>query len=515
MFTTLTKEFNFLATTGNLSAVDCLYGLVDSSDSSVRWQAGFALSARTDAFSREKFLEAFDSRSRRCRREWKTIGYRLVATIMKVLEDPRHRLYRAALKAISDCEIVEGFGKLVRTAEQISSPHGAFAGKQLLQLATHLGTEARNGGAASMVRMSLLGLLAASLNQFQTHRSATIADAFLACVDAGDADLLAILNQNEDSVIKILTRQWKSTQRIEVLELLVNLLDKPFLPKSICNVLFKDRKDIKMAQALAMGTRDGLSPLTLQRIQQNGIPECCLNLDLNDSSLSEQDKWLLWTIVAAGQAPLPLLMKGVRIFLDRPSVESQLAIANILRHYPTTHCNQFLKAMAPDAFSDATPDGRTAAQSQEDEDGTHFRHDIRKLLSVLPNCDPNLKKAIEEFFVEFNIETLLLHLDLLMEDAIACFAEIMRSLHPTWPQMLIPALESPEGERRCQAAIAASYLGPHPSVKVALSKLLQDKFVMVQEEAAYALKDYPAPTATLSLNPHTKPRIDATMEVSH
>lgn len=507
MFTTLTKEFNFLASTRNQAAIDCLIGLVDSSDSAVRWRAGLALSARTDELSREKLLEAFDSPSRRCRREWKTFGHRLVATILRILEDPRHRLYRASLKAISDCEIVEGFGKLVRTAEQISLPHGAFAGKQLLQLATHLGTEARSGGAASSVRMSLLSLLAASLNDFQAHRSTTIADAFLACVDAGDADLLAILNQNEDSVMKILTRQWKSTQRIEVLELLVNLLDKPFLPKSICNVLFKERKDIKMALALAKGTRQGLSPLTLQRIQQNGIPECCLNLSMNDSSIGEQDKWSLWTIIAAGQAPLTRLLEGIRSFLDSPSTESQLAIANILRHYPTTRCFKFLEAMAPQAFLE------TQLPHESLDDGTQFCQDIRKLLSVLSTCDPNLKKAIEEFFVEFNIETLLQHLDLLMDDAITCFAEIMRSLHPEWPQMLIPALESPDGERRCQAAIAASYLGPHPDVKGALSKLLQDKFVMVQEEAAYALKAYPTPS--VSMNPHTMPTIAAGMEARH
>jgi len=510
VFATLTKEFNFLASTGNQSAVDCLFGMVDSSDSWVRWQAGFALSVRSDELSREKFLEAFNSPSRLCRREWKAFGYRLVATMMRVLEDPRHRLYRAALKAISDCEIAEGFGKLVRTAEQISLPHGAFAGKQLLHLATHLGAEARNGGATSSVRTTLLSLLAASLGDFQVHRSTTIADAFLACVDAGDADLLGILNQNEDAVMKILTRQWKSTQRLEVLELLVDLLDKPFLPKSICNVLFKERKDIKMALALAKRTRDGLSPLTLQRIQQNGVPACCISLSLDDPSLSEQDRWALWTIVAAGQAPLSSLLVGIRSFLDNPSTESQLAIANILRHYPTTPCIQFLEAMAPEALLQADANC-PLAYLESANDGSQFRQDIRKLLSVSPNCDPNLRKAIEEFFVEFNIETLLQHLDLLMDDAITCFAEIMRSLYPTWPQMLIPALESPDGNRRCQAAIAASYLGPHPDVKVALSKLLQDKFTMVQEEATYALKAYPTPS--ISMNPHTKPSMAASMKV--
>ncbi len=509
MFAALTKEFQFLASTGNQSAVDCLCGLLDSSDRSVRWQAGFALSSRSDRLSQEKFLEAFDSPSRLCRREWKTIGYRLVATIMKVLEDPTHRLYRAALKAISDCEIVEGFTRLVRTAEQISLPHGSFAGKQLLQLATHLGTEARNGGAASSVRTSLLGLLAASLDQFHVHRSATIADAFLACVDAGDADLLGILNQNEDAVMKILTRQWKSTQRIEVLELLVDLLDKPFLPKSICNVLFKERTDEKMALALAKRTREGLSLLTLQRIQQNGIPECCRNLSLKYTSLSEQDLWTLWTIMAAGQAPLRRLLQGICVFLDNPSTESHLAITKILRHYPTTPCVKFLEAMAPEAMLQQVSFSQRSLHEPVD-DGSQFRQDIRKLLLVLPNCDPNLRKAIEEFFVEFNIETLLQHLGLLMDDAIHCFAEIMRSLHPTWPQMLIPALESPDGERRCQAAIAASYLGPHPDIKAAITKLLQDKYTMVQEEAAHALKAYPASNTPAA--PHSRPAIAAFTE---
>jgi hypothetical protein len=275
---------------------------------------------------------------------------------MRVLEDPSHRLYRPALKAISDCEIAEGFGKLVRAAEQISLPHGAFAGKQLLQLASHLGVEARRDGLGSSVRMTLLNLLAASLDEFSVHRSTTIADAFLACVDADDADLLAIMNREEDTVMKILTRQWKSTQRDEVLELLVKLLDKPFLPKSICNVLFKDRKDIKMAIALARGAQEGLSPLAIQRIHQNGIPECCVKLNPNDSTIREKDRWMIWTIVAAGHAPLPRLLEGVSCFLDNRSTESQLAIANILRHYPATDCLKFLEAMAPQAMLQAYAD---------------------------------------------------------------------------------------------------------------------------------------------------------------
>jgi hypothetical protein len=312
--------------------------------------------------------------------------------------------------------------------------------------------------------------------------------------------------------MKILTRQWKSTQRDEVLELLVKLLDKPFLPKSICNVLFKDRKDIKMAIALARGTQEGLSPLAIQRIHQNGIPECCVKLNPNDSTIREKDRWMIWTIVAAGHAPLPRLLEGVSCFLDNRSTESQLAIANILRHYPATDCLKFLEAMAPQAMLQAYAD-RGIPSSDTQDDGSQFRRDIRKLLSALTHGEANLKNAIESFFCEFNIETLLQHLDLLMDDAITCFAEVMRSLHPKWPQMLIPALESPSGERRCKAAIAASYLGPHPDLKASLNKLLQDEFVMVQEEAAFALKDYPAPSLSLNLN--STQSIDVTMEASH
>jgi len=491
LFAPLTKEFSFLSTTRNQAAIDCLIGLLDSPDSAVRWQAGLALSARTDKVSLEKFLEAFDVSRPFCRREWKTLGYRLVGTIMQVLEDPRHRLYRSALKAIADCEIPEGLSRLVRATEQTSSAHGAFAGKQLVQLALHLGKEFRRGGIESAIRASLLKMLAGSLNEFAVHRSSTIAEAFLACVDADDAWFATILNDPNQSVLKILIRQWKSTQRIEILELLASLLGKHFVPKGVCEILFKDRKDIKMAVALANVAKHGLAPTALNRLVQNGVPECCMNLKPDDSLIDEQDRWTLWTLIAAGKAPLTRLFEGLRWFVENSSIESQLAIANILRHYPPTSCLEFLEAMAPEAMSKGEDIDAAKADDLPD-DGSQFRADLRKLLGILPTSDPNLRNAIESFFGEFNIETLIQHLDVLMDDAIVCFAEIMRAIHPNWPQTLIPILESPVGERRCNAAVAASYLGAHSDLKLSLNKLLQDEFEMVREEAEYALKDYPS-----------------------
>jgi hypothetical protein len=254
----------------------------------------------------------------------------------------------------------------------------------------------------------------------------------------------------------------------------------------------------------------------LQRIQQYGIPQCCLDLNLHDSSLSESDKRTLWTILAAGHAPLPRLFEGIRVFLGNESMEAQLAIASILRHYPKTSSAKFLEAMAPEALRSENSNSLDPVD-ETDDNGSQFRQDVRKLLGVLPKCEPNLRNAIEEFFDEFHIEALLTHLDSLMDDAIECFAEVMRALHPHWPLMLIPALEAPEGKRRRLAAIAASYLGPHPDIKFALTKLLQDKYMVVQEEAEYALKAYPvssAPIIAAPLSPHTKPTANTSTEAT-
>lgn len=500
MFAPITKEFRFLSTTRNQAAVACLRGLLDSPCREVRWQAGLALSARSDDVSTETFLEAFDCSANLCRREWKTLGYRLVPTILRVLEDSNHRLYRAALKAIADCELPEGLSKLVRASEQPSSLHGAYAAKQLIRMSMHLGAEVRNGGVESAIRISLLKLLAESLKQFSYHRSSSIAEALLVCIAVDDAEFASILNQEDAPILRVLIRQWRSTQRIEVLELLVSLLGKQFLPKSVCDILFIDRKDLKMSIALARGARSGLSPLALQRFHQNGVPECCQNLQPQDSSIDEQSQWTLWMLIAAGKASLPRLFEGLRWFVGNPSIESQLAIANILRHYPATTCSKFLEAMAPEAMlplesSNANPENESL------NDGSEFRRDIRKLLAVLPTCDANLKGAIEVLFSEFNLEILMQHMDYLMDDAISCFSEIMRAIHPRWPEALIPEMESSVAEKRLKAAVAASYLGPHPDLKLYLNKLQNDEFAMVREEAIFALRDYPSaniPTSVTS-----------------
>jgi len=417
---------------------------------------------------------------------------------MRVLEDPSHRLYRAALKAIADCEILEGLAKLVQAAEQSGSAHGAFAGKQLVQLAMHLGNDARRGGVGTNIRFSLLKLLSQSISQFSIHRSTKIAKAFLVCVDSDNAELANILNQGENSTLKILSREWKSTQSIEVLELLVNVIGKHFVPTSVCKILFKDRTDIKMAMALARVTRAGFNTLALKRIRQHGVPECCMKLKPNDSTIPESDRWALWALIAAGNAPMQRIFEGLRYFLDNHSADSQLAIASILRHYPPFKCARLLEAIAPQVLLSKSDDKATSADESPDG-GFQVREDVRKLLAVLPTCEANLRNAAKEFFFDFNPETFALYLDVLTEDSIECSAEIIRSVYPNWSEKLLPMLESPMGRRRCKAALAASYLGPHPDLKACLNRLLQDEFEMVREEAAYALKKYNVPTVPVGV----------------
>lgn len=486
----LSREFRFLAETRNLAAIDCLDSLLDSPDAELRKQAAIALSLRKEPESIDRIIGSFSRTTPIDRRGWHGVTFRVLPELLRILEDTRHRCFRGALKLIGHCEVVEALPRLVYAAEQTSSAHGAFAGKILLDTASRLGAEAR-AGAHSPAREALIRLLTGSLNEFAAHRSNVIAEALLAGAVPDDAGLQAILTDSNDRTLKILVRQWKTTQREEALDLLVRLFGRNFLPRSVVDILCRERKDTMIAKALARGTEDGISSAVANRLQQNGGLACFEMVEDANSDLEVHDRRQLWKMMAASKIPIPKLFEGIDAILQDQSPEAQHAVVDMLRHYRSPKCREVLKAMAPAiAWDDVEP----AAEAIDAliEQGVQFRRRLRTLTQFRDTGTEGLRVAIGEFFQDFTIHAFIESLDVLSDDALACFADILPLVNQRWHEALLPMLQSPAPKERCKAAIVAGYLPPQPNLRGALLNLTNDKFQMIQEEAEFALAKYNA-----------------------
>ena len=485
------KEFALLGKTRNQAAVDCLLQLLQSPDSGIRWQAVFALTQRGEKRALEGLVAAFSDHPPIDANRWTSISHRVLPTLQGILEDPRHPLYRASLRMITHLEIVEGFGRLVQTAEQTNSPHGSFAGGALGALSVSLGRQVRSGHDSSR-RETLIRHLASSLEHYSIHRSPYIPEAFLVLLEPDDAPLQAILHDEIDPrPLKVLLRQWKVTASDEVLDLLIQLVVKHHPPKSLVEVVFRERSDMKMAVALARGIGQGYLPAIIQRVEQHGLPAACQHAWTAEGGLTDEDRLNLFKIVSAGGVALHQLFRGIRQCFNAHSVEWLNAVAEIIQYYPTPSCSEILQAMAPTVMigGEAVPASLATEQVQ---DSQQLREDLSFILSFRDQGEhPLLENAIRQMFRALSVETLMAHLDLLVEDALQCFADLIRLIDPHWQKALITACNSLDPSDRYHAAIAASFLGPDPTLKGALVRLVADSYKMVREEAAFALSKYP------------------------
>ncbi len=500
----LSKEFQFLAETRNLAAVDCLDAILDSSDDEQRKQAVIALSLRKDVEAINRLVASFNRTNPIDRRGWLGITYRVLPTLMRILEDSRHRSFRGALKLVGQCEVIEAMPRLIQAAEQTSSAHGVFAGKVLLDISSRLGAEAR-AGVNSPAREALIRLLANSLKAFSSHRSNVIAEAFLVGAVPDDAAIQAILTDSDDRILRILVRQWKTTNREEALDLLVRLFGRSFLPRSVVDILCRDRKDAMIAKALARSAEDGISSAVANRVQQNGGLACFEMIDSVESELEENDRRQLWKIMAAGRVPLPRLFEGIDTILQDQSLDAQHAVVDMLRHYRSPKCREVLKAMAP-----SIPwDGVEPKPEDIDlliEQGVQFRNHLRTLTQFRESGTEVLRIAIGEFFKDFTINAFIGSLDVLSDDALNCFADILPVVNHRWHEALLPMLQSNAPKERYNAAIVAGYLQPHEALRGPLLNLINDKYQMIQEEAEFALSKYNAKTSVV---PSVSMAIDA------
>jgi hypothetical protein len=484
------KEFVFLAETANLAAVDLLDSLLDSGDPEIRFQASMALSFRKETGSVDRFIKACAKTVPINRQDWKLLQTRVTPRLLEIVEDPRHPAFRGSLNLISTCWIVEGFPRLVRAAEQASSPHGGYAGKCLVELAVQLGSESRSGHYCP-ARESIVRLLGASLAEFSAHRSNAIAEALIVSATPDDAVLQGILRQHSDRSLKILVRLWKTTQRQEALDLLVQLCGRQFVPRSVLEILFQDRKDAKIAKSLAQVTSKGITSAILNRIKQSGSIACFLEAEKDASELDRIDRWQLWKLMAAGRIPIPKLFEGIGSILEDGSAEAQEFVADILRQYRSPGCRAILKAMAPSIAWDGE-EILDSELSERIENGAKFRRHVQALVAIKDKGQEKLRRAVEEFFHDFTVTAFIEHLDILVEDALKCFAGILTLVNDNWHESLIPMMQSPVPKERCNAAIVAGYFGPHPALRTYLTKLLTDPFETIQEEASFALKQYPS-----------------------
>jgi hypothetical protein len=486
----LTPDFLLLVESRNLAAVDALERLLESAKQDTRDCAVMALSLRRDRYSAERLVGSFERSSPFDRRGWKSIACRLLPFLLEVLEDPSHKLFRSGLKLVGRCEIVEGFARLVGAAEQVSRPYASQAARILLELSTRLGNEARSGMKNS-AREYLTKLLGDSLENFSLHRSQAIVEAFLVSACPNDATLQSILKQDDPKTLNILIRQWKTTQRQESLDLLVQLFGKPFVRRSLIEVLCRDRKDAGLARAIARSTEDGFSTSMASRIQQHGGLACFDEIEKSSSQVSDDDRRQLWIVMAAGKVPLPKLFEGIGSILEKPSLEAQHAVAEMLRRYQAPGCREILKSMAPAMGWDGIEPAESDLESLM-EQGLRFRDSLLKLVGCRDSGSGEIRRAIIEFFHDFNLESFLENLDVLNDAAIRCFAEVLPLVDDRWHEVLLPVLKSNSPKVRCRGAIAAGYLPPHPDLRLSLTSLLGDQYEIIQEEAAYAMQKYNA-----------------------
>jgi hypothetical protein len=267
-------------------------------------------------------------------------------------------------------------------------------------------------------------------------------------------------------------------------------MSKNYLPRSVTEILFKKRTDVKMAMALSRGVASEQASQILAKVQENGSPACCPSVPVCESELSRDDQWRLWKLMAAGEIELDVLFAGLQSILADSSFEAQLAAAEVLRNSQKPSVHRLLKALAPGLMlvgheEHSEPDENALKRSR------NLRESLKYVLTLKQDNKSPLSNALFDYFRECSLEAFIQHLDSLTEESLKCLAEIVALVEVEWAEKIKVRFDSDAPQTRRLAVIAASYLGTPPTLKTHLHRLTLDKFDMIREEAEYALSLYP------------------------
>lgn len=488
--------FNFLATTRNTAAVDCLAGLLKSPDTQIAWQAAAAITARAEQHALESFLEAFKSDAESIKyRHWKPLGYRLRPIIGKVLEDSSNPLYRPALVAIVECELVERFASVVRAAEQIGSPHGAFAARLLISLARMVGDSARESGMTSASRDELIRVLLSSIDNFSKHRSQIVVEALLVCSRPEDSHIYSAINEPDGKWMKLLSKTWRSTQRIEAIELLIELVWKHYIPKPLQDIVFHDRKDTLMIRAVSKFTQIGITPHILERLSMSGLPACCMDLDPTNESIPLMDRFYCWLLMANAKAPLGNVLEALIQFqkVIDPAIES--LSASLMRNTFQPSFDEWVELLAKEQVElyelkrKLKKSGGGNIPVTEEMTIESYESRLVRLIQCARQSTGTFQQSVKEYFKEFTCDGLVRKVDSQIESVLYSIAKVVRFAHSDWQDALASHLQSPTPKLRCDAVIAASYLGYDRKIYDILQRMLNDENKVVREEVEYAISE--------------------------
>lgn len=474
------QTLEYLRDTKNLAAVDCLFSLLQSHDSHLRYQAAVALSSRTDQKSIDAFLASFDHPMIPNPSEWKSLGYRIKDRVLEILEDPKSTCFKAAVNAIVACELVEGFGALVRCAEQIQIASGSFASQQLLKLAIRLGKSTAKSGKSSLARECLIEKLLQSADSFSEHRNASIIESLLACSLAEDSHILGLIGNTESPLRKLLIRQWKVTKHPESLELLASLIWRNYVPHALQSILFQERTDLAAARALARQLKYGLNDVVVERLQSHGVPLCCQNIHPNEQSLTFEERLWLWTLSSIAGCSWERLFEGIARFLSEDFNQTD-------RQECRNAIREILKYRQPIAALKSVDEwSRNENKSIERLDA--YWPYLARILDRFDEYHESIQHSLTRVLGGFNYSNMLQAIDNCSEENLYRFAIIVSSIDSKWYQGFVSFLRSGNTEEQLRTAIASYYFDHQSDLFECLRSIGDSSSIEVREEVRFTLE---------------------------
>jgi len=479
--------FQWLSKTRNLSSLDLFAALLQSPNESVRFEAAVNLSTRPEKIAKEILIRNLGAQYATASPGLKNIAYRFAPDVLEILADDRNALFPDALKTAIACDMPEALAVLITTAEQTASPYGLLASHLLMELSRRLGGRARDTGMSSDYRDRFIHLLHQSLDNYSSHHNAKIVDAFLACSVPDDAQLHSILNDTQSKTFKLLSRHWKTTECVEAIDLLVQVLWKHYLSHDVQQIIFRDRRDRLLGKSLAKCMRRELTEHVIERLHQYGTPICCTTIEPDDAELSLEDRLNLWRLLSITGGPLVWFLKGVQYFLAHHREHLGIAVADILKlHSPPSHLD-VMAAIGLDSCEfgavSPVPVGRLSDQAIN-------RENFQYLIAEAPRFPKPLQHALECFLKDFNCENFIKKLSFKNDEYLEQFAKMISLGERDWEESLKAYMLSPTPTVRCKGTIAATYFPPSLKLQPTLRLLLDDPKEVIREEAAFALTRY-------------------------
>lgn len=396
--------------------------------------------------------------------------------------DPLKR--QRSLCAIAKLHIASQFHHLVQAAQSPEDTQQIVAVELILGLATRYGTEVRHGKrrADDANREQLLSDLWQSTLQFNDHRISLVVDAWLCALHWNDLAFKELFKETHTNPIyKVVLRQLKNSQRIQIIELMAGVLWSQGPAPGAVPAL-GERTELAVAIQLAeLVLTFGITPCVTKNLGIN-IPIRCLELyDFSDNANSIRHRCALIQLYSVLNTSSDKILRGIVHLLETKNPAVDLPCTNALRSIRSLK-TEIVVMVLSDCFE--TP-GMEPHEPPPWK--SSLRTSLERLIELYPHQVPVVRTSIQFVFSDFRCEELIKHLDDWPESHLNAYAKIVRIADVGFVEFIEHEAKSQSAAKRSRAINAVRFLGMDHGLTDVTKEALEDKDEKVRVEAVYAI----------------------------